>query len=279
MLKQPAKMIYDLRQHKSLRKAYLKQQIRNSQFPTRELSELFSEPQQKIESLRREYSELQLSTELKDKVTKKRRETKWNGGGQIGEEIELLYIVTRLLEPDRIIETGVSAGYSTAFILTALKKNGHGQLRSIDLPVYQSDTDPYDEFGSYLPDGEKSGWAIPDGLRDQWELYEGKSSEHLNSILKDWRSIDVFFHDSGHTYHTMRWEYDTAWPHIRPGGVLASDDIYLPRLRDLGDPFGDFAKRENISPITYSEMGILPVSDSGRLRTQKRRAMRRLRDY
>src|SRR6266581_3100545 len=37
-------------------------------------------------------------------------------------------------------------------------------------------------------------------------------------------TIDVFIHDSLHTYDHMLWEYRAAYDHIRPGGLLISDD-------------------------------------------------------
>ncbi len=39
------------------------------------------------------------------------------------------------------------------------------------------------------------------------------------------KSIDIFIHDSLHTPQTMKYEFEKAWPHIRSGGLLISDDI------------------------------------------------------
>ena len=54
-----------------------------------------------------------------------------------------LYVLVRHLRPEHIIETGVSSGFSSAHFLLALRRNGRGQLHSIDLPLHQ--TGP--EFG------------------------------------------------------------------------------------------------------------------------------------
>ena len=44
----------------------------------------------------------------------------------------------------------------------------------------------------------------------------------------------MFLHDSLHTYSHMMYEYTTAWPYIRVGGVLLSDDI------DFNEAFKQF---------------------------------------
>ena len=44
------------------------------------------------------------------------------------------YIVTRVLKPKFIVETGVGIGISSMFFLEALKENECGTLYSIDLP-------------------------------------------------------------------------------------------------------------------------------------------------
>ena len=122
-----------------------------------------------------------------------------------------VYIVCRALRPEVVVETGVAYGLSSAFILKALSVNGRGTLYSIDLPP--------------LGDGsDHVGLLVPDGLKSKWQLLRGTSREHLPPVVRD-RSIDVFLHDSLHTYRTMQWEFGVAWPRLRDGGALLSDDV------------------------------------------------------
>ena len=46
----------------------------------------------------------------------------------------------------------------------------------------------------------------------------------LPSLLRDLGEVDIFIHDSRHTYDHMKFEFDLAYPHIRRGGLLLADD-------------------------------------------------------
>jgi hypothetical protein len=56
----------------------------------------------------------------------------------------------------------------------------------------------------------------------------------LPAVVAGVPAVDIFLHDSLHTYRNMRFEYQTVWPHLREGGVLLSDDVAMNRA------FGDF---------------------------------------
>ena len=247
--------------HRLATNLLLRVKIKFGSFPEQKLAREFDIDTSRIKRYRREYQELDLHNDISAKLDQKPANTGWERTDRVGEKFELLYTIARILQPDRIIETGVCDGQSTAILLQALDQNGSGQLRSIDLPVYQDDQDPYEDFGSYLPPGESSGWIIPDRLRHRWRLYEGRSDEHLESIFEDWETVDMFFHDSAHTYDTMSWEYTTAWPHINPDGLLMSDDTYLPRFRGEGDPFTDFTDSIGQNSIVYLGMGLIRKSE------------------
>ena len=123
-----------------------------------------------------------------------------------------LYLVCRLLRPETVVETGVAYGLSSAFILTALDVNQRGTLSSVDLPPLGGDAT------------RLQGVLIPNRLRHRWTLYSGTSRRLLPGLLAGTR-VDVFVHDSLHTYRTMQWEFESVWPHIPVGGALIADDI------------------------------------------------------
>jgi hypothetical protein len=123
-------------------------------------------------------------------------------------KILLQYITIRALRPKIVVETGVANGVSSAYILLALQKNQRGALYSIGL------NDP-----QYLPTGKPLGWIVPESLKSRWHLLIGDSSALLPSLLSKLRTIDLFIHDSLHTYDHMLWEYRTAFPLSRAGWI------------------------------------------------------------
>jgi predicted O-methyltransferase YrrM len=143
------------------------------------------------------------------------------------EEAMSCYLIIRLMKPKVVVETGVSAGRSSAFILQALEDNSYGYLYSID-------PDP------------NAGYAIPDNLRRRWFFISKKSSEVLTSLLEGFNKVDVFLHDSLHTYENMIYEFETVWPFITKNGVMLSDDI------DFNKAFQEFCKKHNVHPVFLS---------------------------
>lgn len=137
-----------------------------------------------------------------------------------------VYCLVRALEPRVFVETGVLHGMTSAFVLEALERNGgDGRLISVDLPSY-AETGPanVDGYQGTLPPGREPGWIVPDELRDRWELRLGPSLDVLPGLLEREGEIDVFLHDSDHTYETMTGEFELAWPRLRAGGALIADD-------------------------------------------------------
>lgn len=141
-----------------------------------------------------------------------------------------LYRLVRQMKPDLVVETGVCSGYSTALILKAMEINQRGMLYSIDYPEVLGQENGNEDFwdgkgSAVVPPDKSSGWLVPDSLRGRWELRLGKTQDLLAPLVKEVGSIDVFIHDSEHSYECMMFEYIVAWPALRVGGALVSDDI------------------------------------------------------
>jgi predicted O-methyltransferase YrrM len=85
-----------------------------------------------------------------------------------------------------------------------------------------------------LFENEGTGFAVPHDLKGKWELRLGDVRSVLPPLLSDLGQIDFFFHDSEHTYDLMSWEYAQAFAHLKPGGVISSDDV------DWNAAFQDF---------------------------------------
>jgi predicted O-methyltransferase YrrM len=152
----------------------------------------------------------------------------------------LLYAVCRILRPKIVVETGVANGFSSASILQALEDNGMGELYSIDLHYRE---------GVTIPVGKELGWVIPEHLKHRWCLVLGESFKVLPRLLKKLGKVDIFLHDSRHTYRTMMKEYRIVWPYLREGGLLLSDDV------EFNDAFLDFCAKVACVPVVVSGIG------------------------
>ncbi len=76
-----------------------------------------------------------------------------------------------------------------------------------------------------LPKGKKPGWSIPEGLRSRHHLSLGDARILLPQILERETVLDVFLHDSDHSYEHMMFEMSLAWSYLRPGGWLLCDNV------------------------------------------------------
>lgn len=133
------------------------------------------------------------------------------------------YSLIRQARPEIVVETGVANGRSSTFMLEALERNGHGRLISIDIAA-------------------DVGALIPAALRSRWELRvlptRGKKPA-FRATMGSIPPIDVFVHDSDHSYGWQWLEYEEAWRRMTAGGFLLADDA------DSCYALLDFARAQN----------------------------------
>ncbi|BFH73115.1 hypothetical protein SJAV_10590 [Sulfurisphaera javensis] len=121
----------------------------------------------------------------------------------------ILYSIVKHINPKTVVETGVGPGVSTTIILSALDK---GILYSIDVR-------------DILENKKPTGFLVPNNLKNKWRLYIGKSKDVLPVLLNQLKEIDIFLHDSEHTYENVMFELDLAWNYLRKNGVLLIDNL------------------------------------------------------
>lgn len=147
--------------------------------------------------------------------------------------IELCYVIVRTVKPKVVLETGVANGFSSAVMLEALEENGSGELWSVDLPAFS-------------PSAESlTGAAMPGRLRSskRWHLGLGPDRKVLPQMLEDAGEIDFFHYDSDKSYEGMGHTFRLVWPRIRPGGVMAVDDV------NSNDAFLEFVESVGVEPL------------------------------
>jgi len=139
----------------------------------------------------------------------------------------LLYAVMRLKKPLVTQETGVANGESTFFMLNAIKKNQRGRLYS---------TEVSNDVGTLLNENEKPDWALkkldPSNLR-------GSFLRTLEKI----GSIDLFLHDSDHSYLWQIFELQSMQSKMLSNSIIIADDV------DASYAFIDFSRKVGTKPI------------------------------
>lgn len=124
----------------------------------------------------------------------------------------LAYLMTRALQPELVVETGVAAGIVSACVLAALERNGRGRLVSIDLPPLG---------GTW----ESVGRAIPDGLRPRWTAVRGSGVRRLRSTLDGLPPVGLFIQDSLFTRRNSLEEYAQVLPHLADRSAIIANAI------------------------------------------------------
>ncbi len=135
------------------------------------------------------------------------------GNDPYAKKLLLQFAAVRAMKPERVVETGVANGISSAHLLLACHLNGRGHVYSIDI-----------NNRDCIPTDKCVGWIVPDNLRERWTLLLGDSKELLPKLLSQLGEIDIFIHDSLHTYEHMKFEINLSYPHIKPDGLLLVDD-------------------------------------------------------
>jgi predicted O-methyltransferase YrrM len=156
-----------------------------------------------------------------------------------------LYWLVRKLNPKIIVQTGVCNGLSSAFMMLGLVKNGpQGSQHVIDMPPVFNSKDPGwtikgKVYGVVIPEGKSSGWMVPDAYRNRFEVWNGDAKDLLPKMVDKINSIDLFYHDSDHTYDHMMFEFREAKRKLQPGGLIVGDDIsWNASVWDFADQYG-----------------------------------------
>ncbi|HSH88942.1 MAG TPA: class I SAM-dependent methyltransferase [Ramlibacter sp.] len=131
------------------------------------------------------------------------------------EEAAVLYMLTRALRPRLVLETGTFKGYSTAEIARALRSNGAGRIVTVDL-------------------APATGAMVPPDLLPWVTFHRGKPSEQFAATLARNEPIDLFFHDSLHTFMNTLGEIVWFADHLAPGSVIVCHDAKMDFVDDFG---------------------------------------------
>ncbi|CAM3950336.1 class I SAM-dependent methyltransferase [Nocardiopsis gilva] len=120
-------------------------------------------------------------------------------------EAEITYLLLREHRPAIVMELGTFHGWSTSWILSALRDNGTGHLHSFDI---------VDNVVSNVP-AELSA--------DRWTFHKGDVRENVDAIPG---GIEYLFVDAAHNGRFARWYIDHLFPRVAAGTPVSVHDVF-----------------------------------------------------
>lgn len=161
----------------------------------------------------------------------------------------VLYAIVRFFKPRVVVESGSGRGKSSSFILKAMEDNILEDPTLAGSTLIGIEPSRKIEVGKFIP---KSLYHMFRHLNMSVQMYS-------KGLPEDYQ-IDMFLHDSVHRYNHQLWEFNTFWPYIRKGGILASHDILY------NQSFVDFISskyvldKNGVTNFEASEFGIWSVT-------------------
>lgn len=113
------------------------------------------------------------------------------------------YSLVRAAQPDHVVETGTHLGLGSCAIAAALLRNGHGRLTTIDV----------DPHAGHL-------------IGEPWAKVIDRRTGNSVDMLAELSDVDIFLHDSLHTYDHETSELAAVEPNLRAGAIILSDNAH-----------------------------------------------------
>jgi hypothetical protein len=84
-------------------------------------------------------------------------------------------------------------------------------------------------------------------------LILGDARIELPALLERLGSVDIFFHDSDHSYEHMVFEFESTLPYLTKKGILLSDDV------DKNEAFSQFTRKHKMPMHCFNKGGVAIV--------------------
>jgi predicted O-methyltransferase YrrM len=119
-------------------------------------------------------------------------------------EAEITYLLVREVRPANVVEIGTFYGWSTTWLLRALRDNGFGHLHSFDIVSTVTKN-------------------VPAGLSEgRWTFTQGDMRENLDKVPE----TDYLFIDADHGAKFARWYVNNLFPKVRSGTPTSVHDVF-----------------------------------------------------
>lgn len=114
------------------------------------------------------------------------------------------YALTRALQPEHVVETGTDKGLGSCVFAAALLRNGHGRLTTLDV-------------------NPTAGYLVAGRYAEVTDVLIGDSLDALRSGTSP---VDLFLHDSWHTFTHESAEFDAVTARLTPDALVLSDNAH-----------------------------------------------------
>jgi predicted O-methyltransferase YrrM len=149
-------------------------------------------------------------------------------------EAELTYLRLRAHRPETVVEIGALHGWSTTWILSALRDNGTGHLHTFDL---------IDEAIHQVP--------RPLSAR-RWTFTKGEARRHVEPTIP---GAGYLFIDADHGRRFAIWYAECLLPRLMPGTPVSVHDVYhgrRPKPFSEGAVVTRWLSRRGVDAVTLS---------------------------
>lgn len=120
-------------------------------------------------------------------------------------EAEITYLLMREFKPDVVVEISPCGGWSSCWILNAMRQNGRGRLFSFDIV-------------------DDSTHNVPKELSEgRWSFFQGDIKSNLDKLPP---KIDYLFIDSDHSAEFAEWYIANILPKIGKGTPVSVHDVF-----------------------------------------------------
>lgn len=136
------------------------------------------------------------------------------------------------LKPKRVLCIGSRYGFIPAICAMACKDSGGGTVDFVDAGYGENEEDNWGGVGNWK--NAKSNYFEVGGIEKNIKLQVMKTSEFARkSKGVKW---DYVYIDGDHSYPGVKYDFETFWPRLRLGGMLAIHDIFT--TWDDGSEYG-----------------------------------------
>jgi len=130
-----------------------------------------------------------------------------------------LYRFFREVKPENSLEIGLAYGFSTTYILAALRANGCGRHVAVD---------PF-QIASWCGIGLTREHIL--GMHGFVEFHEETSALALSKFAKEKRQFDLIFIDGDHKFDSVIIDFSLAAPICALNGYIVLDDAWMPAVQ------------------------------------------------